>query len=118
MNLTREEALRLHRWMWNDMKEALGDYPTDDERIKFKGEWCEEHFPNEEIYAHCFLCEYAKQVAQTDCGICHFCPIFWDTEKGKCQSVRKTNPTIKGESAYLVEPISWILSLKEREVNE
>ena len=49
MKLTKEEALRLHRAMWSDMQRELGDNPSPSERLDYKGEWCEKHFPNEYI---------------------------------------------------------------------
>ena len=36
MKLTRTEALDLHRWMWMDMQEKLGDKPVSGERVRFK----------------------------------------------------------------------------------
>ena len=58
MKLTKEQALELHRQMWSDMQNSLGDYPWSDEREDYKQEWCEDHFPNEDISFYCFLCEY------------------------------------------------------------
>ena len=59
--LTREEAIRLHRKMWKDMRDELGDDPYKSYRNEFKKNWIEEHFPNEFVRCNCFLCEYAQQ---------------------------------------------------------
>lgn len=102
MKLTRTEALDLHRWMWMDMQEKLGDKPVSGERVRFKEKWCEEHFPNDEINNDCFLCEYAFNNGQG----CSKCPIIWPTDA--CYE----------DKYYYRVPISVILALPEREVIE
>lgn len=105
MKLTREEALKLHRQMWTDMQKELGDKPSITQRCTFKIKWCDEHFPNEEIDAHCFLCEYVDQHG----GDCDCCPIKWDYDYGDdCCVFDGVN--------YGSSPISEILALPEREV--
>ena len=66
MQLTREEALKYHRMMWTDMQTALGDKPSFRQRDAFKQEWCKEHFPEEKIESHCFLCEYCDDCVSRD----------------------------------------------------
>ena len=107
MELTREDALKLHRQMWTDMQEALGDNPTLNERCEFKIEWCETHFPNEEIESHCFLCEYVRQTK----GDCDNCPIKWDDDYDQ-------DTCCFGGVNYGSSPISVILALPEREVED
>ena len=111
MDLTRERALELHRQMWGDMQKKLRDKPSEASRIYFKEEWCKEHFPNEKILAHCFLCEYT--VDEHGIADCHRCPILWGSEertKGFYCSGR--------ENDYTSVPISQILALPERKVEE
>lgn len=108
MKLTREEALRLHRQMWTDMQTALGDNPTLNERCEFKIKWCEAHFPNEEIDCHCFLCEYVHKNYNDNCD---YCPIKWGDDYG--QDTCCLDGVNHGSS-----PISVILALPEREVND
>lgn len=107
MQLTREEALKYHRQMWTDMQKALGDNPTLKERCEFKIRWCEAHFPNEEIDSHCFLCEYVNQT-ENDCD---YCPIKWDDDYDQ-------DACVFGGVNYGTSPISVILALPEREVED
>lgn len=102
MKLTKERALELHKQMWSDMRTALGDDPSAGERVEYKRKWCESHFPNESIYANCFLCEYTNQfVGKGSCR--ENCPIVW--LYGKCDT----------KYYYYLAPISEILALPERE---
>lgn len=103
MKLTRKEALKLHREMWGDMKAELGDNPPEESRLKFKEDWCRRYFPNEEIRSNCFLCEYVMDEIEDDCDIC---PIVWPNE------------TCYHNNYYYNAPISEILALPERIVNE
>lgn len=108
MKLTREEALKLHRQMWTDMQTALGDNPSLKERCEFKIRWCEAHFPNEEIGCHCFLCEYVSKNYNDDCD---YCPIKWDDNyDNDCCAYDGVT--------YGYSPISEILALPEREVDD
>ena len=99
MELTKEEAVRLHVEMWTAMKKALGDGPRSIDRRNFKKKWCEEHFPGESIVSDCFLCEYDYQHGND----CSHCPIAW--VNGECN----------GRVSYLFSPISKILALPVRE---
>ena len=103
MKLTREEALRLHRQMWTDMQKELGDKPNGGERVLFKENWCDEHFPDEYIKSDCFLCEYNRNV---DDDRCKYCLIVWPY--GECIN----------HQYYYNTPISEILALPERKVIE
>ena len=107
MKLTREEALKYHRQMWSDMQKELGDKPSFGDRMDFKHKWCKEHFPNEEIEASCFLCEY---VNHHEYG-CDCCPIKWDDNyDDDCCSGDGVN--------YEYSPISVILALPERKLSD
>lgn len=108
MKLTREEALALHRQMWTDMQEALGDNPSKDARWEYKAEWIEEHFPNEEVLNDCFLCEYSRR-DDFDYDYCN-CPIKWPGRR--CED--------DADNTWYNMPISELLALPERgdEVDE
>lgn len=97
MELTRERALELHRQMWSDMQDILGDDPMPWKRVQFKERWMHKHFPYEEVCNSCFLCEY---VNNENLG-CRSCLIKWPN--GYCANY------------YLYTPISEILALSERE---
>lgn len=108
--LTREEAIILHREMWADMQAELGDNPSYQERVEFKGKWVDEHFPNERVNSDCFLCEYAQHVTKDSFTRCRNCPIAWNSG---------LFPNCKSDGAdYRYSPISVILALPEREVTE
>ena len=103
MDLTREQALELHREMWTDMQEELGDCPEFCDRMRYKSRWCKKRFPKEEVSADCFLCEYALQTAPN----CSGCPINWGA--ATCQMCY-----VKGAVDWRYSPISKILALPER----
>ena len=111
MELTRERALKLHRQMWTDMQQELGDTPNSFERELYKRKWCREHFPDENIRDCCFLCEYAHNKYKSDGGFpCRYCLIKWDC-----------NYCFEGDSikkSYRNMPISQLLALPEREIDE
>lgn len=74
--LTKEEAIRRHRLMWNyiaDETEKTGE-PIDKSDALI-------HFGWEKIpFNLCWCCEYANQNYNTLCDLCCFCPIKWKTE--------------------------------------
>ena len=39
MKLTKKEALKLHKQMWTDMQNKLGDMPSAPDREMFKMKW-------------------------------------------------------------------------------
>ena len=116
--LTREEAIRLHREMWQDMQAELGDTPHYVERVNFKKKWVEDHFPNERVNSNCFLCEYAQSVVADSFTRCRSCPIVWNSYLfPNCQ---KGTWRVEGANVvdYRYSPISVILALPERELME
>ena len=110
MELTKEEAVRLHIEMWTAMKEALGDRPRWIDRRNFKKKWCEEHFPGEDITHSCFLCEYTCQFTGDGFEDCSRCPVVWP-----CESSGNVDDYFCEGSGYTSMPISKLLSLPERE---
>lgn len=124
----KEEAIRLHREMWSDMKEKLGDNPESYKRWNFKYEWLEAHGYTGEsgevrIECNCFLCEYAedKHIEELEKGVhrirCAHCPIDWSEltpdrysdKYGYC-----IYEDYKDREVWEVAPISKILELPER----
>lgn len=125
MKMTKEEVLKYHRQMWSDMQKELGDNPSPIERLDYKSEWCEEHFPNEYIFNDCFCCEYSDQAENFEDladTYCYHCPIAWPTKcddnELPCCGRTFDRKTGKYGHYYLVAPISEILALPEREVKE
>lgn len=125
MDLTREQALKLHREMWGDMQKELGDEPSELKRFHFKYDWLKKYgyvdkygVPN--IMDNCFLCEFAldKQYEDNFSHMrCNYCPIDWSEltdpssdRHGFCIYINNT-----GYEVWQVAPISKILALPERE---
>lgn len=111
MELTREDAIRLHRQMWTDMRNELGDDPSGEAREGYKICWCRKHgFEN--IKCDCFLCEYSFGKSPSSC---HYCPVKWPTwDRTCCDCILEDGTKLKGDY-YRVAPISEILALPGRE---
>lgn len=108
LDKTMEIAVKLHRQMWSDMQKDLGDCPSFKSRLKYKEQWCREHFGNIFIVNDCFLCEYVEEIdSYADCK--DICPIKWIN--GSCISDNPAN-------SYETMPISKLLALPERDMNE
>ena len=110
MILGKQEALRLHKEMWTDMRNKYGDNPLPEQRKEFKKEWCEKRFPEEIISGNCFLCEYAKEGMFISCKKC---PIVW----GKYETDDTYYCRDWHNTHYLRSPISEILALPERDID-
>lgn len=117
MELTKEKALELHRQMWTDMQKELGGDPDCEEREKYKGKWCREHFPYRHISNYCFLCQYATEeyrrrgeYINNMCKMC--CPIDW----GKIGLTDCCDDIEGGGQFYYYAPLDKIINLPEREV--
>ena len=114
MELTKEEALRLHRQMWSNMRDELGDNPSWDERWEFKRDWIAKHFPLSNVTHYCFLCEYAIHEDGNHeyvCyAVCAYCPLKWTAKhvKNTCEG------GILSGRDWRFSPISDILALPEK----
>ena len=115
--LTREEAIRLHRKMWQDMQDELGDDPSKPDRLVFKRKWVEEHFPYENVRSNCFLCEYAQHTdrAYSTCILCSGCPIAWNSNDDPECAPGYFSCSDAGMVDYRYSLISAILALPDRE---
>ena len=78
-NLSKEEAIELHRQMWQDMYDANIPIGTI-ERNLYKEHWLEVH-GIEGILCSCFLCHYACQQWEANGFVgdfyCRYCPLSW-----------------------------------------
>ena len=54
MELTREEAIRYHREMWNWIADEIEVRECVQDIHKLKRKFAKEHFPEEEIWNNCF----------------------------------------------------------------
>ena len=115
IELTRQAALGLHRKMWSDMKEKLGDNPWEDARKAFKKKWVDawcEKTGYGSVKGNCFLCEYCH-------GQCGQCLIDWNKANGidhwyeNC--ICSDHYIVTDKPYYLSAPISLILAIPERE---
>lgn len=105
LDITRENALKLHRQMWSDMQRDLGDCPSSNDRMIYKRKWCKEHVEDDFILNDCFLCEYVEEMfPYEDCA--KVCPIKW------------INDDCCGAEGWEVMPISKLLALPERKFDE
>ena len=114
MNLSKEEALRLHRKMWSDMQKEFGDCPSAGTRVEFKEDWCNSH--GYKVRSDCFLCEYDYQVGGRSCKNC---PIDWSSlstnQLDRCYAEYKgVVNNVFDVAIFLAAPISEILALPER----
>ena len=116
MKLTREEALKYHRQMWSDMQRDIGDTNNAIYRCSYKWEWCLKHFPDVNIENNCFLCHYDSTEGNGDCRLC---PIDWPKDsEGFPSCCVKMNDDPLYSDYYIVAPISEILALPERKVED
>lgn len=100
LELSKEEAVRLHREMWSDMQKEYGDNPSKLHRYLFKKKWTHER--HKYPYNDCFLCEYDNQFNEGD-EVCVHCPIAWGD--GDCTA----------DPDFRTSPISEILDLPVNE---
>ena len=114
MELTREEAIGLHRKMWRWIAEET----EKQKRIVTRKEYFksmeieEENIP--EFY--CYCCEYCELAD----GDCELCPILWDGEKTTCFSdfVTWLSTTSWQEAAELARKIAELPERKENKEYE
>lgn len=125
MDLTREQALKLHREMWSDMQKELGDNPSEQNRYYFKYDWVVGHgyvdkygYGIPTIMDNCFLCEFAigKRRSITTMR-CNYCPIDWSDLTNSSSDLHGfcIDTDDSGYEVWQVAPISKILALPERE---
>ena len=81
-NLTKEEAIRLHREMWDFIDKKTKELECDSRELRNN---LKKEFLNGiglevyEIKNGCFLCEYSEQqsVKYLETSFCKFCPLDW-----------------------------------------
>ena len=106
MELTKEQAVSLHKQMWTAMQAELGDSPNPFARDVFKAKWCAEKFPKDKVENNCFLCEF---VFRNEGNNCARCPVVWGFN-----SITYGSGCMNGNVRYRTAPISAILALPER----
>lgn len=141
--LDKDETIRLHRQMWNDMAEAekkCGKKFSAVDRAQFKSAWLYQHGYSS-VEHSCFLCEYAMgQEVDWELRMtpfyCDHCPLDWkklvppeqinelteyDGRYGTCiYHIYHMETTHLGEARtydelWTVAPIADIANLPEKE---
>ena len=91
MQLTKEQAIKEHRKMWNwiaDQYKNRTDLLNETECVDGLKRWyIYMTFPDETIEYDCFCCEYDYQYDEI--GICKHCPLEWDSMYNVCMCVDK-----------------------------
>lgn len=97
MNISREEAIRKHREMWNwiaDQYENELDGP-DVPVNHLKAKFVKEHYPNDDPDSMCYCCEYAGRVLNSEIGMsrynCERCPLEWPSTCCELMCSHKTD---------------------------
>lgn len=99
-HITPEQAIQGTIEMWSDMRDALGETPTAEQRFNFKHDWiCEHGYKSiisprsrTSVTCNCFLCECAESQwyhAGFKHYRCNYCPICWpdySIDITKCRS--------------------------------
>ena len=81
MELTKQEAIKYHREMWNWIAEQYEN--GSEEQIEIlKNNFTSSKY-HEFIYCNCYCCEYAdnESLINTHDHRCYSCPIIWGNEK-------------------------------------
>ena len=98
--MTRKEAIRNHRKMWNWLAENPG---------KWKRDYLMRYDPEAKLVANCYLCEYTWL-------LCNECPLEWKTDRcfrglfGEWEYAMKC-----GDYALAAEIAKQIAELPEKE---
>lgn len=106
--LTREEAVKRHRELWN----WLADNPLIEGRLSQKADhpkWGKEWPLASEVENYCWCCVYDTQSGSRDC---RFCPVSWLNET----SCMYLYPVWEWEESYTIRA-AWarqIANLPER----
>ena len=119
--LSKEEAIKLHKEMWNYIKDNM-DVDEPMVRYNLKKMFLSKIGLSESaVKSRCFLCEYAKQQYKLRndyfgiCGeFCKCCPAVWGTEglaeHSFCEVDSATNVT-----DWRYSPIDDIINIKIKE---
>lgn len=128
--LSREEAIKKHRDMWNWIAERIKESKNVQYIDGLKEEYTHQH--NEDVECNCYLCQYCMDKVREDrwAERCKYCPLDWESsgdEDGlyqclddcKCKgkySGYYSIARITGNWVYQYELCKKIANLKEREI--
>lgn len=87
MTLTKKEAIRRHRLMWN----WIAQTSIQEQRCVTKREALEHFGWNPvKLFADCWCCTYAEENHKNqllDSHFCDFCPVQWPNPEGCCSAL-------------------------------
>lgn len=110
MNISREEAIRKHREMWNWIAEQYENTLNEDDRpvTHLKKDFIKEHYPNDDPDSKCYCCEYAEKTLKPELEkseyICKRCPLEWPSTCHELMCMHKTDD-LNYDGLY--EQIMW-----------
>ena len=87
MQLTKEQAIKEHRKMWNWIADQYEQHTDLIEKYKnvdsLKHYYVNKYFPDEDIECNCFCCEYDNQYRELDILLndCYHCPLKWGSDR-------------------------------------
>lgn len=105
MQLTKEQAIQMHRKMWNWIADQYKNgcikfiYEVEQRYI----DECTNYSSNE-IESLSFCCEYTNQNDEEDS--CNMCPIAWDKIAGYCACLQKSKLNEDGDFAGLYQKVT------------
>lgn len=83
--ITKEEAIRKHRTMWNWIAERIERIQHVVDISEMKKVYVEREENRNELVNDCYCCEYAFEYAFMKNGttnkMCVYCPLIWKTEE-------------------------------------
>ena len=112
MNITREEAIRKHREMWNWIAKQYENGATVPV-CRLKQDFIKKYYPYDSLNSDCYCCTYAETVLGPQCGgllhVCEKCPLEWPSNQKNLMCVYKTRSLITdglyGRIACYTDPI-------------
>ena len=107
MKISKKEAIRKHRMMWNWIADQY-QYGATNSVLELKREFTRVNDPGVEIPSNCYCCMYAgKQgsLSQLSRYNCKICPLEWpaskDTKELMCYELTSTNGYGLGLYSYV-----------------
>lgn len=89
-NLTKEEAVYLHRMMWYGIARKIRRNRHTVKIIREKEAFCNTYCNGALILSKCFCCEYGFQRTRQEL-VCVHCPLLWEVDNKRdyfmCESV-------------------------------
>lgn len=79
--LSREEAIRKHREMWNWIADRIKENKQSVKIYNLKHEYVEQH--DERILYNCYLCKYCIDMSKDEDEWeerCKYCPLDWESD--------------------------------------